>query len=176
MIPASSALVQKSSPGDILVGKITPKGETQLSALKRSCSGPSLVRRPAMCVTARCGSTRRDRHVIGAKVFAARALTRMTAPADRDDEEEARLLKDQNDEVKIIESVRKSYYAKMYGKLLEGKTTASALVDDKGKVLLVKKGDSSSTWPLWRRSRLVTTESCGLPTDEKAVWKSASSS
>ena len=33
-------------PGDILVGKITPKGETELSARKRSCSPRSSARRP----------------------------------------------------------------------------------------------------------------------------------
>ncbi len=35
-------------PGDILVGKITPKGETQLSA-EEKLLGPSLGKRPAMC-------------------------------------------------------------------------------------------------------------------------------
>ena len=39
--------------GDILVGKITPKGETQLSP-ERSSFAPSSARRPATCATPRC--------------------------------------------------------------------------------------------------------------------------
>ena len=39
--------------GDILVGKITPKGETQLSP-KRSCCARSSARRPATSATPRC--------------------------------------------------------------------------------------------------------------------------
>jgi DNA-directed RNA polymerase subunit beta len=34
--------------GDILIGKITPKGETDPSALRRSCFVPSSVTRPVM--------------------------------------------------------------------------------------------------------------------------------
>ena len=33
--------------GDILVGKVTPKGETDLTAERSGCCGPSSVRRPA---------------------------------------------------------------------------------------------------------------------------------
>jgi hypothetical protein len=41
-------------PGDILVGKITPKGETELTP-KKSCCGPSLAKRRARSRTRRCG-------------------------------------------------------------------------------------------------------------------------
>ena len=40
----------KVKPGDILVGKVTPKGETQLTP-KRSCCGRSSARRPETCAT-----------------------------------------------------------------------------------------------------------------------------
>ena len=43
-----------SKAGDILVGKITPKGETQLSP-EESCCVRSSVKRPAMFAIARCG-------------------------------------------------------------------------------------------------------------------------
>jgi DNA-directed RNA polymerase subunit beta len=42
-------------PGDVLVGKITPKGETQLSPRRRSCCGPFSARRPGTSRTPRCG-------------------------------------------------------------------------------------------------------------------------
>lgn len=35
-------------PGDILVGKVTPKGETQLTPEEEIAPGRSLVRKPAM--------------------------------------------------------------------------------------------------------------------------------
>jgi DNA-directed RNA polymerase subunit beta len=40
-------------PGDILVGKITPKGETELPP-KKNCCGPSLVKKPAKLKTPAC--------------------------------------------------------------------------------------------------------------------------
>ncbi len=40
--------------GDILVGKVTPKGETELTAERSACSVPSSARRPARCVTPLC--------------------------------------------------------------------------------------------------------------------------
>jgi DNA-directed RNA polymerase subunit beta len=39
-------------PGDILVGKVTPKGETELTPRSAWCA-PSSVRRPARCATPR---------------------------------------------------------------------------------------------------------------------------
>ena len=41
------------SSGDILVGKITPKGETQLSRRREACCEQSSARRPATCATLR---------------------------------------------------------------------------------------------------------------------------
>jgi len=42
------------TPGDILVGKITPKGETQLSP-KKSCCAPFSAKRHGMFRIPRCG-------------------------------------------------------------------------------------------------------------------------
>ena len=67
-------------PGDILVGKITPKGETQLSP-RRSCSGPSSARRPATSATARCAFPRESRARSSTpRSSAARAWRRTSAP------------------------------------------------------------------------------------------------
>ena len=41
-------------PGNILVGKITPKGETQFRR-KRNCCAQSSVKRPARCAILPCG-------------------------------------------------------------------------------------------------------------------------
>jgi DNA-directed RNA polymerase subunit beta len=47
-------------PGDILVGKVTPKGETQLTP-RRSCCARSSARRPATCATPRSCAPRASR-------------------------------------------------------------------------------------------------------------------
>jgi DNA-directed RNA polymerase subunit beta len=49
-------------PGDVLVGKVTPKGETEQTPEERSC-GPSSARRPARCATprSRCPTVSRAR-------------------------------------------------------------------------------------------------------------------
>jgi len=68
----SCAFGAGSKPQDILVGKITPKGETQLS--RGEACARSSARRPATCATARCASRRACRGVvISAKVFSRRA-------------------------------------------------------------------------------------------------------
>ena len=44
-------------PGDVLVGKVTPKGETQLTP-RRNCCGRYSVRRPVTCATLRLSALR----------------------------------------------------------------------------------------------------------------------
>ena len=122
--------------GDILVGKITPKGETQLSPeekLLRAIFGEKAgdVRDTSLRMPPGTYGT-----VIDAKVFTRRGVDKDTRAQANEDEEEAKLLKDQNDEIRII---RNSALERVRG-LLEGATTTNKLVDDKGKVLL-RKGD-----------------------------------
>jgi len=124
-------------PGDILVGKITPKGETQLSPeekLLRAIFGEKAgdVRDSSLRVPPGVAGT-----VIGAKVFARKGVDKDDRAQQIEDEEEARLLKDQNDNIRIL---KESAIAKVY-RLLAGKVAVNKLVDDKGKVLL-KKGDT----------------------------------
>ncbi len=51
--PGSSAWARKCNPGDILVGKVTPKSETDLTAEERLLQVASLAKRPERCETPR---------------------------------------------------------------------------------------------------------------------------
>ncbi len=121
-------------PGDILVGKITPKGETQLSPeekLLRAIFGEKAgdVRDTSLRVPPGISGT-----VINARVFSRKGVDKDERTREIEDSEEARLLKDQNDEIKIIsESARNKMH-----RLLRGQTTASRLTDGKGKTVLSK--------------------------------------
>jgi DNA-directed RNA polymerase subunit beta len=72
--------------------------------------------------------------VIGARVFARKGTEKDERAKNIEDAEKEKLERNKRDEIKIISD---SYYARM-AELLEGKTTASRLVDDKGKVLVAK--------------------------------------
>ena len=120
--------------GDILVGKITPKGETQLSPeekLLRAIFGEKAgdVRDTSLRVPTGVVGT-----VINAKVFSRKGVDKDERAQQIEDEEEARLLKDQNDEIRII---RDSGRRKMI-KLLVGKAASAKLVDDKNQELIQK--------------------------------------
>ena len=122
------------SPGDILVGKITPKGETQLSPeekLLRAIFGEKAgdVRDSSLRVPPGVQGI-----VINARVFARKGTEQDERARDIQDAEKEKLLADQRDEIKIISD---SYHGKM-AKLLRNKTTSARLVDDRGKVLLQK--------------------------------------
>jgi DNA-directed RNA polymerase subunit beta len=122
--------------GDILVGKITPKGETQLSAeekLLRAIFGEkaSDVRDTSLRVPPGVEGT-----VIDAKIF-----TRKGAESDlRSQEIEAdaiaKITDDRDDEIHILtETIKKDIT-----KLVVGKTAATKIVDTKKKTV-IKKGD-----------------------------------
>jgi DNA-directed RNA polymerase subunit beta len=124
-------------PGSILVGKITPKGETQLSPeekLLRAIFGEKAgdVRDSSLRVPPGVTGT-----VINAKVFSRKGVDKDERAKDIENQEEAKLLKDQNDEIKILKD--SSY--KRIKRLLHGKQTSAKLVDDKGHVLLNKGQD-----------------------------------
>ena len=128
-------------PQDILVGKITPKGETQLSPeekLLRAIFGEKAgdVRDSSLRVPPGVQGI-----VISAKVFSRKGTEKDERAKDIEDQEKEKLLADQRDEVKIVSE---SYFAKMR-RLLVGKTTAVRLVDDKGKVLCAKGQKIEST-------------------------------
>ncbi len=90
-------------PGDILVGKITPKGETQLSPeekLLRAIFGDKAgdVKDSSLRVPPGMEGT-----VIDAKVFARRGVEKDQRSLDIEKDEKARLEKDMVDEIEIIE-------------------------------------------------------------------------
>ena len=123
-------------PGSILVGKITPKGETQLSPeekLLRAIFGEKAgdVRDSSLRVPPGVVGT-----VINAKVFSRKGVEKDERAKQIESAEEAKLLKDQNDEIKVLQD---SAYNRIRA-LLRTKEAQGKLVDDKGKILL-KKGD-----------------------------------
>lgn len=94
--------------GDILVGKITPKGETQLSPeekLLRAIFGEKAgdVKDTSLCVPPGVKGK-----VIDAKVFSRRGLTKDDRTRMIEDQEIERLEKDRDDEIKIISSVSRA--------------------------------------------------------------------
>ncbi|MCP3104327.1 DNA-directed RNA polymerase subunit beta [Myxococcus sp. K15C18031901] len=123
-------------PGDVLVGKITPKGETQLSPeekLLRAIFGEKAgdVRDSSLRVPPGVVGT-----VINAKVFSRKGVEKDERAKQIESMEEAKLLKDQNDEIKVLQD---SAIGRIRV-LVRGKEVQGKLVDDKGKILL-KKGD-----------------------------------
>jgi DNA-directed RNA polymerase subunit beta len=121
-------------PGDILVGKITPKGETQLSPeekLLRAIFGEKAgeVRDTSLKVPPGVEGT-----VINARVFSRKGVSKDERSRLIEDEEAARLKKDQQDEQRIIRDTT----LKKVRKLLIGRETATRLTDDARKVLLPK--------------------------------------
>src|SRR6184192_2440747 len=121
-------------PGDILVGKITPKGETQLSPeekLLRAIFGEKAgeVRDTSLRVPPGVEGT-----VINARVFSRKGIQKDERSRAIEEDEVAKLRKDQQDEIRII---RESAGKKVL-KLLQGKITTARLTDDTRKILLNK--------------------------------------
>ena len=126
--------------GDILVGKITPKGETQLSPeekLLRAIFGEKAgdVRDTSLRVPPGVSGV-----VIDARVFSRKGADKDSRSDVIEENETNRLLKDQNDQIRIIQQ---STYMTIC-KLLLGKIPKSNLIDDKGKVFLQKGQQISS--------------------------------
>jgi len=127
--------------GDVLVGKVTPKGETQLSPeekLLRAIFGEKAgdVRDTSLRVPPGIEGT-----VIDAKIFSRKGTEKDVRSQRMEDEEIESLLKDRDDEIRIIaDSVRKKL-----SDLLIGKNTAARLVDTQKRKILVKKGETITT-------------------------------
>ncbi len=120
-------------PGDILVGKVTPKGETQLSPeekLLRAIFGEKAgeVKDTSLRVPPGVNGI-----VIDAKVFSRRGVQKDDRTQSIEDEEISQLEKDRDDEIKIIEEMARNEI----GSLIAGKQTAEDLSDGK-KVLIPK--------------------------------------
>jgi DNA-directed RNA polymerase subunit beta len=121
-------------PGDILVGKITPKGETQLSPeekLLRAIFGEKAgdVRDSSLKVPPGVSGI-----VINARVFSRRGTDKDERARDIEDQERARIERTREDEKNILTD---SYHRRIR-ELLLGQKTTGKLVDEQGKVLLSK--------------------------------------
>jgi len=143
-------------PGDILVGKITPKGETQLSPeekLLRAIFGEKAgeVRDTSLRVPPGVEGA-----VIDARVFARRGVARDDRTLEIQNLELERFKQDEAEEVRIVrqETMRKLKHA------LAGKKLAARVMSDDRRVLF-NKGDAVSADdleelppPLWGQLRV----------------------
>jgi DNA-directed RNA polymerase subunit beta len=124
-------------PGDILVGKITPKGETQLSPeekLLRAIFGEKAgdVKDTSLRVSPGIRGT-----IIGAQVFSREGADKDERTQHIVEEEETRLRKDERTETRIIQESAK----KKVAPYIVGQTTSGKLLDISGETELLKKGD-----------------------------------
>ena len=123
-------------PGDILVGKVTPKGETQLSPeekLLRAIFGEKAgdVRDTSLRVPSGVQGT-----IINAQVFAREG----TEPDERSKAIlEEHIAKIRRDEKIEVDAIRQSAVGKI-GKILDGASTTGKLLSEDGSQELLKKG------------------------------------
>ncbi len=134
--------------GDILVGKITPKGETQLSPeekLLRAIFGEKAgdVRDTSLRVPPGVKGT-----VIGARVFAREGVEKDARVLEIEVEEVARIERDRDEKIRTI---RNSGHRQLE-RLLKGKKAGSKVLDDTTGEVLLDRGDSYSTANLSRIS------------------------
>jgi DNA-directed RNA polymerase subunit beta len=121
-------------PQDILVGKITPKGETQLSPeekLLRAIFGEKAgeVRDTSLRVPPGVEGT-----VISARVFSRKGVSKDERSKRIEEDEIAKLKKDQSDEIRILRDTT----LKKVRKLFVGKESQTRVTDDNRRVLLPK--------------------------------------
>ncbi len=148
--------------GDVLVGKITPKGETQLSPeekLLRAIFGEKAgdVKDTSLRVPPGISGI-----VIDAKVFSRKGVEKDSRAKSVESEEIVRLDKDRQDELKIIEESTREKLKE----LLVGQRCGPAIKDSRDKVV-VKKGakitaSGIDSIPMQKWSRVV------LPDDDIA--------
>ena len=123
--------------GDILVGKITPKGETQLSPeekLLRAIFGEKAgdVRDTSLRVPPGVVGT-----VIGAQIFSREGVEKDERAKQIQSAQVARILKDQDEEMRtIIASAERKLV-----KILEGHKAAADIGGDDGDDVFIKKGE-----------------------------------
>jgi DNA-directed RNA polymerase subunit beta len=127
----------KVAPGDILVGKITPKGETQLSPeekLLKAIFGEKAgdVRDTSLIVPPGIEGT-----IVGVRVFSRRGAEKDERARTIEEEDVARIEKDFYDEIKIVEEERD----KKLRSLLVGQSAAMDIENDQAGGIEVRKGE-----------------------------------
>ncbi len=125
------------TPGDILVGKITPKGETQLSPeekLLRAIFGEKAgdVKDTSLRVPPGIEGI-----VIDANVFSRKGVERDSRSKAIEEEEISRIMKDQNDEIQIVQ---REALLRLKG-LLAGKVSAGTIKEDRSGKILISRGE-----------------------------------
>jgi DNA-directed RNA polymerase subunit beta len=120
--------------GDILVGKVTPKGETQLTPeekLLKAIFGEKAGDVKDTSLRVPPGVTG---IIIGAQIFSRRGQEKDKRSLEIEDTLREKYLTDQSDEIRILSE---SFYSNMK-KYIVGMDTAARLIDGSGKVLLPK--------------------------------------
>ena len=148
-------------PGDILVGKITPKGETQLSPeekLLRAIFGEKAadVRDTSLRVPPGVSGT-----VIGVRIFSRKGMEKDLRTQDLENQEITRLIRDRDDKIRIIES---DFLARVRA-IMVGKNCKKQFTSGRGKSVLLKKGEAITDeklkkipWKKWRDIEFSTEE------------------
>jgi DNA-directed RNA polymerase subunit beta len=127
----------KVGPGDILVGKITPKGETQLSPeekLLKAIFGEKAgdVRDTSLVVPPGIEGI-----IVGVRVFSRRGAEKDERARAIEEEDVARIEKDFYDEIKIVEEERDK---KIRG-LLAGQSAMADIQPDRTSTIVIHKGE-----------------------------------
>jgi DNA-directed RNA polymerase subunit beta len=125
-------------PGDILVGKITPKGENQLSPeekLLRAIFGEKAgdVRDSSLRVPPGVEGT-----IIGARIFSRKGTDKDSRTISIENEEIAKLTKDRDDEMRIVEEGARERIRGM----LVGRVSVSSVTDPITGTEHIKKGET----------------------------------
>lgn len=123
--------------GDILVGKITPKGETQLSPeekLLRAIFGEKAgdVKDTSLRVPPGIEGI-----IIDAKVFSRKGVERDSRSKAIEEEEISRIMKDQNDEIQIIQ---RQALMRLKEELV-GKVSAGTIKEDRSGKVIIARGE-----------------------------------
>jgi DNA-directed RNA polymerase subunit beta len=124
-------------PGDILVGKVTPKGETQLTPeekLLRAIFGEKAgdVRDSSLVTPPGIEGT-----VVDVKVFSRRGATKDERAKAIEDEEVAKIKRELGDEVKIVRDEESRRLVRIF----EGKVAPKRLLGRKSKKVVCKVGE-----------------------------------
>lgn len=121
-------------PNDILVGKVTPKGETQLTPeekLLRAIFGEKASEMKDTSLRVPPGI---HGIVIDTKVFSRKGVEKDDRSKELEEKEFEKLSRDRDDEVRIL----KETYKEKIKKLLIGKKVANKITDESGNVILQK--------------------------------------
>ncbi len=120
--------------GDILVGKVTPKGETQLTPEEKLLKAIFGDKANDMKDTSLRVPPGVEGIVIDTKVFSRKGVDKDDRSREIEEKELEKLMRDKEDEIKAI----KEEYEKKIKKLLVGKKSANRITDDNGKIIIDK--------------------------------------